>query len=473
MNRSRPTLLNKTFMEVVNPVRNRKIYGGLGGRIKELQQLEKLSLAENEDRQWQATSRLLEHAYDSTPFYRECFDRVRIKPSDITSLTDLKALPVLTREDIRKNLEGLWSRRYLKESLQVAATGGTTDTPVPLLRSPECVRERLAVQMHLDAWAGMRPGDKVFRLWGAQQDFSPDASWRRRAFDRHVLRNVWAPTSLLNSEVLEGYRELLNKFKPEIVYAYPTPLTLFCEYLRACGRPYHRPESVICTAEPLLPDQRETIEQVLGCQAFEHYGTRDFGMVGGECEAHHGMHLHPAAVYVEFIPIEGAEVEGLSEILVTDLSNFGMPLIRYRINDCAILDPKPCACGRGFPLIEKIVGRTTDNFYLPDGNVVPGVALTNRVIQVCPGLKKVQVIQNTLRDFHVRYVPGPNFSASDLQHLESKLDVFFPGQLRWTFEEVCEIAREQSGKTRFCISYVRAGGSETDLKYGVGLDSVG
>jgi phenylacetate-CoA ligase len=464
MNRSRPSILNKTFIEVVNPIRNRKIYWGLGRRIKELQQLEKLSPAEIRDRQWQATSLLLQHAYDSTPFYRERFDRVRIKPADIKSLTDLKALPALTREDIRNNVESLWSRRYLKESLQVAATGGTTDTPVTLLRSQECLRERLAVQMHLDTWAGMWPGDKVFRLWGAQQDFSPDPSWRGRVFDKHVLRNVWAPTSLLNSKVLESYRELLNNFKPGIVYAYPTPLALFCEYLRACGRLYHRPKSVICTAEPLLPEQRELIEQALGCQVFEHYGTRDFGMVGGECEAHQGMHLHPAAVYVEFIPIAGAEVEGLSEILVTDLSNFGMPLIRYRINDCAILHPNPCPCGRGFPLIEKIVGRTTDNFYLPGGSIVPGVALTNRVIQVCPGLKKVQIIQKTLREFHVRYVPGPDFSTSDLQSLKSKLYVFFPAPLRWTFEEVSEIVREQSGKTRFCISYVRAGESETDLK---------
>src|SRR6202011_913056 len=142
--------------------------------------------------------------------------------------------------------------RYSKESLLVAATGGTTDTPVPLLRSSECVRERMAVQMHLDTWAGMWPGDKVFRLWGAQQDMRPDPSWRWRVFERHVLRNVWAPASLLNPERLEKYRQLLNNFQPKIVYAYPTPLALFCEYLRDCGQPYHRPKSVICTAEPLL-----------------------------------------------------------------------------------------------------------------------------------------------------------------------------------------------------------------------------
>jgi phenylacetate-CoA ligase len=137
-----------------------------------------------------------------------------------------------------------------------------------------------------------------------------------------------------------------------------------------------------------------------------------------------------------------------------------MPLVRYRINDCTVPASRACPCGRGFPLIQKIVGRTTDNFHLPSGSVVPGVALTNRVIQVCPGLKKIQVIQTARDTFHVRYVPGELFTSADLERLSSKLKVFFPDELRWTFEEVTEIHRERSGKTRFCISHVKGSGTD-------------
>ena len=447
--------LNRAYIGLVNPALNGKTHLGIGRRMRELQRLERMSPAENGSRQWSALSRLLQHAYDSTPFYHERFERAGVGPVVMEHLEDLQKIPVLTREDIRQNLDGMWSRRYARESLRQAATGGTTDTPVPLLRSPECLTEKLAVQFHFNSWAGMWPGDSVFMLWGAQQDLVPDPSWRWRFYERYLMRHVIAPTSVLNPEILESYRRLLNDFRPKVIYAYPTPLTIFCEYLRDSGRSYHYPRSAICTAEPLLPQQRQTIEQTLRCAVFEHYGSRDFGMVAAECEAHQGMHLNPSAVFVEFVPVEGAEADGLHEILVTDLLNYGMPLIRYRINDCAIPASAPCACGRGFPLIKKIAGRTTDNFYLANGNVVPGVALTNRVIQVCPGLKKVQVIQNTLSDFHIRYVPGPGFSASDLALLGSKLRVFFPDPLRWTFEEVPEIARERSGKTRFCISHVK------------------
>jgi phenylacetate-CoA ligase len=446
--------LNRAYIGLVNPVLNGETYRGMGRRMKELQRLERMPLEENRSRQWQAISRLLKHAYDSTPFYRQRLESLGAEPEDIRSFDDLQRIPALTRDDMRGNLEGLWSRRYPKEALKIAATGGTTDTPVPLLRSPECLGEKLAVQFHFNSWAGMWPGDKVFLLWGAQQDYSPNPSWRWRFYLRYLMRTVIAPTSLLSPAILESYRQLLNDFQPKIIYAYPTPLTLFCEYLLDSKRPFHRPRTAICTAEPLLLHQRQVIEQTLRCEVFEHYGTRDFGMVGAECEAHQGMHLNPSAVFVEFVPVEGADEDGLHEILVTDLLNYGMPLIRYRINDCAVPAPTPCACGRGFPLIKKIVGRTTDNFYLANGSVVPGVSLTNRVIQVCPGLKKVQVIQNTLSDFHIRYVPGPDFSASDLALLGSKLRVFFPDPLQWTFEEVAEIERERSGKTRFCISHV-------------------
>jgi phenylacetate-CoA ligase len=446
--------VNALYARLVYPLVNPRVYGRLSKRMKKYEQLERLPLAENRELQWRALVRLLQHAYDTTSLYRHRFETAGLRPSEITSPSDLERIPPLTREDIREHFPELQSDRYRTEDLCPAATGGTIDTPIPLLRSRGAIREKMAVQWRLNNWAGFHPGDKVFYVWGARQDFSENPSWRWRLYDRHLMRQVWAPTSLFNEDVLEGYRQSLNRFKPRIVYAYPTPLALFCEYLRASGKLFHRPVSAICTAEPLLEDQRRMIEEVLGCPVFEHYGSREFAMIAGECERHQGMHLNPAAAYVEFVPMRGAEVEGLQEILVTDLLNYGMPLIRYRINDCGLLGPESCACGRGYPLIRQITGRTTDVFCLPNGDLVPGVALTNRVLQVCPGLKKVQVIQETQQDFRVRYVPGPGFGQADLDLLKTNLRRFIPDGVEWTFEPVADIQRERSGKTRFCISHV-------------------
>jgi phenylacetate-CoA ligase len=452
--RSSVGLLNHAYIRFVYPVFDPGSYRGLAQRLACYEELETWPKQEQDERQWASVQRLLEHAYDTTPFYRRRFDEAGISPARIQSPADLKLIPPLTREDLRNHLEELRSRNYRASELKKAATGGTTDTPTPILRSQRSIREKTAIQMRFNIWAGNRPGDKVFYLWGARQDYSPNPSWRWRLYDRRLMRRIWAPTSLFNEEVYEGYRQSLNQLCPRVIVAYPTPLALFCEYLRERGKDFYRPRTAVLTAEPLLPSQRQIIEEVLGTKIFEHYGSREFGMIAAECECHTGMHVNPAAVFLEYEPMEGARSEDLHEILVTDLLNDGMPLIRYRVNDCVIPSPEPCSCGRTYPLIRKVVGRTADLFQLENGDKVPGVSLTNRVLQVCPGLKKVQIIQETLSDFQIRYVRGAGFQPNDLDLLRKNLGRFLPENLNWTFEEVADIPRERSGKTRFCISKV-------------------
>jgi len=451
-----PGWFNRAYLRFVSPVVERRSHQGIAERVNRYPQLESFSLEENRSHQWQALLKLLNHAYDSSPFYRRRFDSAGIRLEEIQSPADLARIPPLTRDDIRNNLNDLCSQNYRSEELLRAATGGTTDTPVPIARSLHSVQEKVAVHLCFNGWAGYHPGDKVFMVWGARSDYSQNPTLRWRLFDRLVMRRIWAPTSLFNEQILESYRLSLNDFRPKVLYGYPSPISMFCEYLQSSRRPFHRPATVITIAEPLLAHQRKVIEQTVGCKVFEMYGTREFGVIAAECELHVGMHVNPAAAYVEFLPVKGAEVDGLHEILVTDLLNDGMPLIRYRINDCTLLGPQTCACGRGYPMIRQITGRTMDVFYLPNGDVVPGISLQNRVIQVCPGLKKMQVIQDTLEEFRVRFVPGPEFSRNDIDLLLGNLKKFFPDDVRWKLEQVSEIERERNGKTRFCISYVKS-----------------
>jgi phenylacetate-CoA ligase len=212
---------------------------------------------------------------------------------------------------------------------------------------------------------------------------------------------------------------------------------------------------VICTAEPLHDWQRATIHKALGCIAFQHYGTRDFGLVAAECERHSGMHVNPGSVIIEQLPVNSGENEGLRELVVTDLLNYGMPMIRYRINDCTIAGPEMCDCGRTYPLIQPIIGRTLDNFFLADGSVVPGILLL-RVVKQLPGLKQAQVIQDAFDRFEVKYVRTDLFSPDQLNTVAEKLKSFCGRDIVVIFSEVNEVPREKSGKTRFCISHVRA-----------------
>jgi phenylacetate-CoA ligase len=155
---------------------------------------------------------------------------------------------------------------------------------------------------------------------------------------------------------------------------------------------------------------------------------------------------------VEFVPVDGASREGLHEMYVTDLLNYGMPLIRYRVNDCALLPLESCACGRAYPVIRELAGRTSTLFRLRNGRIVLGVSLSRKLAEVCPKLQRLQVIQRDLDRFTLKYVPSSEFGPGDLNSLRQYLDEFFGIPLEWAFERVSDIPREKSGKTRLCIS---------------------
>lgn len=444
-------LYSRVILPLVEPTK----YSRLHGRLQEGISLEKRSLQQNEQLQWERVKRMLEHAYATVPFYKQRFQNEGITPEAISSPQDLAKIPFLTRDDIRNHFSDLTSTALSPETLLEAATGGTTDTPVRILRNPDCIPARNAIQMQFNTWAGVFPGDKVFWLWGARSDYPENPSWRWRMFDRHLMHRVWAPISLLNEEIMAAYSRELDVFRPKAIMAYPSPLAAFCEYLLETKYKGHVPTAAICTAEPVLVEQRIVIEKALQCQVFEHYGTRDFGMVAAECELHDGLHVNPQAVYFESIPITGA-TDGLQELAVTELLNLGFPLIRYKINDCVHPRLAQCSCGRGFPLISNIEGRVADNFYLPTGEIVPGVSFTNRIVKSASGIKKLQVIQERPSYFAIKYIPDTSFSDKSIENLRTKLNEFLGSGIEFEFQQVQEIEREKSGKTRLCISRVHS-----------------
>lgn len=445
---------NPIYERLVLPLAEPDSYRGLTGRLRVWKERESLPSRRLQEMQWQKVQQLLQHAWQTSPFYRRRMEEAGVHPGQLQNLADLRRIPELTREDIRQHADDMVARNLRKKDLLPSATGGTTDTPVRFWRDRAALREKAAVQWRWNARAGFRPGDRTFYLWGATVDYAENPSWRWRLYDQHLMRRVWAPTSKFNEQVLERYRGMLLRQKPEIIYAYSTPVALLAQYLRDAGTSIPQPRAVICTAEPLLAHQRSLLEEVFACPVIEHYGSREFGMIAGGCGQGDTLHVNPLAALVEYVPV--ADGGGLCSLVVTDLLNAAMPLIRYRINDCA-LPPSTdaCACGLAYPRFSPIAGRVADVFRLSNGDMIPGVALTNRVLKECPALKKTQIIQEDWDRFRIRFVPGPGFSGDDLALLQRNLRSFFSTPLDWEFEQVQDIERERSGKTRFCISRVQ------------------
>src|SRR5207237_7443085 len=141
-------------------------------------------------------------------------------------------------------------------------------------------------------------------------------------------------------------------------------------------------------------------------------------------------------------------------IVITDLSNFGMPLIRYQVGDVGVLSDRACPCGRGLPLLEAIEGREADYVVTADGQFVSGISLTENFAVLVPGVAQIQIVQEEVQRFLFRIVRAADFTAASERALGDLVAERFGRDTHYRCEFVDRIPQEPSGKYRFCISHV-------------------
>jgi phenylacetate-CoA ligase len=147
----------------------------------------------------------------------------------------------------------------------------------------------------------------------------------------------------------------------------------------------------------LFPEIKAKIERVFQAPVFNRYGSREVGDIACNCEKSLGLHIIPDIHYLEIVDDEGKEVklEKSGNIIVTLLTNYTMPLIRYKIGDRGILSDKDCKCGYGLPLLEKVIGRTKCIFKNKFGVHIDS-GLFNQLFFFRENIKQFQVIQETI-----------------------------------------------------------------------------
>ena len=202
----------------------------------------------------------------------------------------------------------------------------------------------------------------------------------------------------------------------------------------------------------LLPSEREVIESVFGVRVFDRYGCEEVGLIGCECEWHAGLHVNVDHLVVEFLTPDGrpAGPDETGHVVVTDLLNHAMPFIRYRVEDLAAPRAAGCPCGRGLPLMSRVVGRTADFLVRLDGTRVAGVSLIENSLTRFGGIEQMQIVQDEADRIRLRLVPGAGFAEQALGPLTDYFTATFPGA-RIDLELVDDIPREPNGKFRFAI----------------------
>jgi len=419
--------------------------------LQELNRSQWLPREELEGIQFKRLNMLLKHACENVPYYQRKFQEAGLKPDDIKSIDDLTKLPILTKDDIRANLEDLIATNFPMEAMAPYSTGGSTGEPLHFYVTKRCKDWGSAAEYRALSWYGYEPGNKIAYLWGSPLDLSAQQA-RSRALRNLVLGRVWLNAFDMSPEQMSRFARKLIKFKPRVLSAYTAAAYLFARYIKEQGIKAIRPKAVITQAEQLFDHQRELIREAFACDVFDVYGSRELSTLATECPEHTGYHIPVENVVLEFIRGHKHVSPGeTGKVIATDLHNYAMPFIRYQSEDLGVPSDKTCPCGRGLPLMESIEGRVLDNI-VTHGKVVSAAAITT-LFKDFP-INQYQVIQESRGEILVKIVRRDEYSGADSERLLQKLHNHIGAELVINITIVDSILPEKSGKRRFIISKV-------------------
>jgi phenylacetate-CoA ligase len=311
-----------------------------------------------------------------------------------------------------------------------------------------------ASQWFVESWWGIRLGDRTASLWGADRDI-PDQSWRERLYSGISQLRV-CNAFALSAPQMERFAKMLVGWQPRHVIGYASALGLFAKFLLERQEFRIRPVAVKTTADVLSEEQRGIIEQAFGCSVYNFYGSREINNLAVECPARCGLHVNALSRNIEIVDDDGKAVPpGVpGRILLTDLTNYFMPFLRYEIEDIGSWTGTPCSCGRPFPLLGKIWGRSSDFIVTPQGKLIHSVFFTHLFYDM-PDVALFQINQKDLYNIDVYLVLRPGISEYPSSLLSERLRKALGANVTFNLQVVPKIDRPPSGKHRFTVSSVR------------------
>jgi phenylacetate-CoA ligase len=418
---------------------------------KELEATQWLGATRLEEIQFEALKRLVAHAFEHSAYYRDEWKRGGLQPNLLQTPADFRHWPIIDGQTILENR--LRMRAALPGMRLIAhSTGGSSGVPLHFDLDTDSYARRTAAWHRGYSWEGAAPGTKQLYLWGVALGQRPQwRNWKDRLYNR-LHRRLVLNSFEMSDERVPDFLRRLNAYRPEVVVAYTSPLYEFARELDARGLKPYQPKTIICGSEKLHSFQRSVIEKVFQAPVFETYGSREFRLIGAECDRREGFHLTMENLLVEVLDDAGRPTPRGEEgnVVVTDLHNYGMPFIRYFNGDRAVAGWEKCTCGRGLPLLKKVVGRRIDILETPDGRIIPGIFFPH-LLKDYPAVKRFQVVQQALDSVQLRVVLKDGFEERSRGAIESEVKKVLGSAVRFEFLPVDDIPLSATGKLRVVV----------------------
>jgi phenylacetate-CoA ligase len=395
--------------------------------------------------------KLLHHTYQQVPYYRKSFQKSGL---NLQSLIEINKIPLLSKSDVRTNIHfSMFSDDHVKKQMLRVQTSGSTGQPFICYADKFQLEMRLATTLRALEMTGWRFGDKQLRLWHQTLGMSRKQAFQEK-IDSILLRRKFVPAFEMTEVSVSKLFSMIERYRPVLIDGYAESLNFISMFAPHSTR--RERISVMSSAQQLTPETRNLIREKLNARVFDKYGSREFSGIAYQCAEGKNFHVQDESYIVEILVDGRKALPGeVGELVITDLNNFSVPLIRYRIGDLALaVEQTPCPCGRSHSQIGMISGRTQALVLCANGVWLPGTFFAHFFKDFQFAIQHFQIVQMIPGAFSVKIIPTSRYSTEIESQIRSGLYRFTGSNTGIEFIRVAEIPMEITGKRTPVISKV-------------------
>lgn len=418
---------------------------------KQVRTVEKLTKNEYLEHQHDKINALLRHVFLNVPYYKDKLIQSGISSAKDLTWKSIYLLPVLSKSSISNDFNRFVTEDPSSHVLLDNSTSGSSGHNFHFKTDIKSYAYRAAIVDRTYRQIGIERGDKEAMLWGANIDINISKNLRGWIRSR-LIRRIMLSSYKMTEQDLSIYIEKLNKFKPKLLTSYPGPLEVFSRFCTDNGKNIPSLKAIITSAEMLYPHQRELFENTFNVNVFNRYGCREFGCIAQEVSAASIMPVNGDHVFVEILREDGnACDEGeVGEVVITDLDNFGMPLIRYLVGDRAAWVSNSIYRQENIS-ITKLEGRSLDVIVAPNGNRIGGTFWT-LLMKSQANIIKFQIYQVDENLINIKYQSKNILTVEEQEYFIKEIKNKCGDDMIVKFKKVDLFDSAVNGKHRIIIS---------------------
>ena len=400
--------------------------------------------------------KLILHAFNNVRFYRKWFRTHNLNHNDFKTVSDIKKLPILTKDIIRQNFDDFISLNSKKYKPILLMTTGSTGLPFQFY-----VDKMALIKERASYWRQWRLYNVKFKdrraiLRGTlvhEHGTKAQSLWKYGFFNKELNLNTFH----MNEENCKKIIAEIIHFRPKLLQVYPMALYTLSYYIKNFGIKFPSLKMIHFSSEAYTPIHRDFIKQQFTCPILDRYGQSEIVLNAFECKPENGYHVEEENNILELLDKNEDQVsEGESgRIIGTNLFNYSMPLIRYSTEDLAVMGESNCSCGRYTKKLKSIQGRILDQIITEDKSLISGISFyhywKHRIIEKIPNISYVQIVQPKLKELIITILPNRLYSKKDEKKIVEELKNLV-GKLKFSFEYINK--RPNGQKWRFTISKI-------------------